>query len=202
MMTDPSLALCRQSPLDDHHPRFMSCSASRPGCPPRAEPPPKKVDLRLALQPLIERVAGGARSLAPTPGTPVSRPQRARAPELNRPPEGIALADEWECRPPTLWFSTPIGARLPVGHLLLANAMQYLAQSSSSSLGYPFQHKDTSDSKQEWAGEEVRVGALNVGLKGLAASCDGVTQLLSTCRCDILFLSDLRATRRNIGTTR
>ncbi len=38
----------------------------------------------------------------------------------------------------------------------------------------PPQHKDTSESRQEWAGEEVRVGALNVGLNGLAASCDGV----------------------------
>jgi len=159
----------RQTQLDDDGPFSRPLPAEPPGRPPPAlhelqrvetwlsapgRGPPQKVDLRLALQPLIERVAGGARSLAPTPGTPVSRPQRARAPELNRPPEGIALADEWECRPPTLWFSTPIGARLPVGHLLLANAMQYLAQSSSSSLGYPFQHKDTSDSKgyeaQHW----------------------------------------------------
>ena len=52
------------------------------------------------------------------------------------------------------------------------------------------------------AGDPVRVGAVNVGLRGLPASSAGVVQLLQQTCCDVLFLSDLRTTRGKIGRPR
>ena len=52
------------------------------------------------------------------------------------------------------------------------------------------------------AGDPVRVGAINVGFRGLAASSAGIVQLLQQTCCDVLFLSDLRTTRGKIGRPR
>jgi hypothetical protein len=54
----------------------------------------------------------------------------------------------------------------------------------------------------EWAGAPLRIGALNVGFRGLMPSLQSVTQLLTELRCDILFLGDLRTAQRKIGRTR
>ena len=48
----------------------------------------------------------------------------------------------------------------------------------------------------------MRVGALNVGFTGLKHSLRTAAELLDISRCDVLFLSDMRTSRRKIGRVR
>jgi hypothetical protein len=111
----------------------------------------------------------------------------------------------WECRPQDACLTVPVGKRPCVGHALLAGAARFVsvgADSLSDSLPGQIPVPGVRDNRCDWAGEDVRVGALNVGFKGMAASAVGITQLLHSSRCDILFLTDIRTTRSKIGRTR
>ena len=110
-----------------------------------------------------------------------------------------ATADEWQSVPARYWFSIPLGRRPAVGHLLLQDALQKLVDGRVD-MGRSRELPD----QQElvWSDEAVRIGAVNVGFKGLAASSESVVHLLLRERCDIMFLSDLRVARDKVGQLR
>ncbi len=107
-----------------------------------------------------------------------------------------------DCRPSSPCFSTPIGFSPQIGHSLLAEVAQHLLQSPPIRPRDLPQHLSVGAPIHGWEDEQVRVGALNVCLQRMATSCYGAVQLISTCCCELLFLSDLRRTRSNISKTR
>jgi len=66
----------------------------------------------------------------------------------------------------------------------------------------PSENQEVREAWNSWAGPSMRVGALNVGFTGLTRSLRAVAQLLDDSRCDVLFLSDMRTSRRKIGRAR
>ena len=98
----------------------------------------------------------------------------------------------WTSQPPEDWRKLPIGKRPRIGHQLLEKSLQSLKAGSTDKGG----KQQILEVDLDWAGAPLRIGALNVGFRGLMPSLQSVTQLLMELRCDILFLGDLRTAQR------
>jgi len=107
----------------------------------------------------------------------------------------------WDKGPPETWQALPIGRRPPVGHSLLDEAIQRARQPPPVS-GQAERVSEARAKWYSWAGPPMRVGALNVGFTGLKHSLRTAAELLDISRCDVLFLSDMRTSRRKIGRVR
>ena len=103
----------------------------------------------------------------------------------------------WSCCPSADWLNSPITGRPLVGHSLID-----LARRRNETGDWTRADQEGRPEMVIHAGDSVRVGAVNVGFRGLAASGTGVVQLIQHTCCDILFLSDLRTTHGKIGRPR